>query len=343
MMDAVTIESARIPLALALAFASIFSLQFSMWKKRATSFRTIFYAVLFAGVIGSVLLKGIYSVASMELAVYSAGFLLYFANGNKKTALLYFASQALATAMIILGVVIPGFTPLVFIGFLLKLGAFPLHLWFRSALENSTIGTAAIISASLSTSILFTMISNSIVSESFIAIGLIGAFAGAILALGSKRTREKTAYIAMAGTGLALIPIGFGGDLFGIAIAFIFSLLFAKQALFILAGLVEEKASSNFGINSAALLAASFSIAGLPLTAGFISLHELLFHAAKLELFNFFGILLAALLLVFYACLSSYKQLAESEGQGNARGIESMLALSTISMIALGLVFWVIL
>ena len=334
------IEAARIPLAIALVFASVFALQFSLWVKRAGKRRAMFHAIVLTGAVGTVLLEGIYSIAAMELAMYAAGFLLYFDSSHKSPVLHYFAANVLGSVLILAGSIWA--VPLLLAGFLIKLGAFPLHFWVRPVLENSYAETAGIVSASLSSAVLFAMAANSVLSSAFIPIGLAGALAGAIFALGAASFRQKAAYISVAATGIALSALGFGTPLIGIALALVFSQLFAKQLLFIVSGIVEEEATANFGLNSTALLAASFSLAGIPLTAGFVPLHELFFHAVSLQLYSFSAVLLAALLLLLYSCLSLYRQLAERVGNRQpSPQLNSMLSMASIALVAAGIAFWV--
>lgn len=159
---------------------------------------------------------------------------------------------------------------LLIVGFGIKAGMLPLHIWLPTAhpaapVPGSAVLSGAIVKAGLIGMVLFVP-AGSGWSEALVGAGLAGAFAAALWGLTQRNPKAVLAYSTISQMGLLLALVGAGSN--GVAFYALHHGL-AKGVLFLCVGLMALSTSGfqrRVVLGVAGLVA--LSVAGLPLTGG---------------------------------------------------------------------------
>lgn len=186
------------------------------------------------------------------------------------------AAQSMAIAEIRMAL---GATPLntvaialLVIGFGIKAGLVPLHVWLPLAhpaapLPGSAVLSGAIVKAGLFGLLLF--LPDGAFGLTLMILGLTGAFGAALWGLTQANPKAVLAYSTISQMGLMVMAVGAGGAARETVPYFALHHGLAKGALFLLVGVMMAARSSGQRILSLVLAAmVSASVAGFPLTGG---------------------------------------------------------------------------
>lgn len=192
---------------------------------------------------------------------------------------------------------------LLFAAMSLKLGMFPFHYWLPVLYSHAQPPVAAAMTGALTNLGLYSLIRLGFsvfpagrreAAEILLLLGAASILYGAILAAARRSRARIAAYAAVVHAGYIVLALGLGGEA-GVAAALLTGLAGSmdKTALFL-------SLEAGGPVRRAAVLVASGSVAGLPVTAGFVA--KLLLFRAALERAGGWG-WVAALALVGSAVL----------------------------------------
>jgi multicomponent Na+:H+ antiporter subunit D len=197
---------------------------------------------------------------------------LYHATGTLDLAALADESRRGERSLLLFGV-------LLFTAFLLKLGLFPFHYWVAVVYRDTRPAVAAALAGALANVGSYGILrfgAEALRPElesargALLALGAVSALYGTLLALRRRIGAEIVAYASVAHAGYLLLALGIGGSAGKAALVLlVLSGSLDKATLFLTLDL--PGASGRF-----AALAGGLSLAGLPLTLGFLGKLELL-------------------------------------------------------------------
>ena len=186
------------------------------------------------------------------------------------------AAQSMAVGEIRAALGAPGSSAvgiaLVVLGFGIKAGLVPLHVWLPLAhpaapVPGSAVLSGAIVKAGLFGLMLF--VPEGALGPILMLLGLVGAFGAALWGLTQANPKAVLAYSTISQMGLMVMLVGAGGTARETVPYFALHHGLAKGALFLLVGVMMGAAGRGRRILCLALAAAiSASVAGLPLTGG---------------------------------------------------------------------------
>jgi formate hydrogenlyase subunit 3/multisubunit Na+/H+ antiporter MnhD subunit len=179
-------------------------------------------------------------------------------------------------------------TGLLLAGFGIKVGIMPLHGWLPLAHPAAPVAASAVLSGAMIKAGLlgwlrFLPLGSVQLSpwgEALITLGLLSALLAALLGMAQRKPKTVLAYSSVSQMGLASVTVGAGllapaawPALRGALLLFIVSHGMAKAALFLGVGVAQARRETALQRAAAAagLLLAAASIAGLPLTLGYIA------------------------------------------------------------------------
>ena len=161
---------------------------------------------------------------------------------------------------------------LLIVGFGIKAGLVPLHVWLPLAHPAAPVPASAVLSGAIVKAGLIGWLTflpaGAAAGDALVALGLLGAFGAALWGLTQRNPKAVLAYSTISQMGLMAMLVGAGGAAREAAAFFALHHGFAKGALFLLAGAVMA-ASGRLRI--AGLIAAglvALSVAGAPLSGG---------------------------------------------------------------------------
>ncbi len=213
-----------------------------------------------------------------------------------------------------------------FIGLLLKIAMFPLHIWLTNAYTNAPTFVSAFLSATatkvsiyLLIRVIFAVFGYKYVLEDLdvgsllMVLATIAIVAGAVMAIFQHNVKRMLAYSSVSQIGYILLGISLASQAgMTAAIVQLFNHAIAKAGLFMIVGCIAyhigaERLSQFKGIGkSMPLMVVCFvicgaSLIGVPLTAGFISKWYLLTALWELSLWPVMvAVLISSLLAVMY-------------------------------------------
>lgn len=300
-------------------------------------------------------------VAILALELMSLpSYLLTAFKGDKKSveaAIKYFLFGAVATAITIYGVSIlyglsstidfeglvpfakSSFSPLfitavilMMMGFLFKLGGFPMHIWVPDVYQSAPIEAVAFFSTLPkigATVFLYRflvetqLIDNLYISYFLLFVGVLSMFVGNLAALFQKSLRRLMGYSTIANAGLIIVALLNKAEISSNALYyFLWVYVIANYAMFYFIGEIEKERGSDqlddikgigWSTNSLlwgpAIVLVVVSLIGLPPLAGFTA--KLLIFTSLWELYNantdiiyvialFLGLINTAISLVYY-------------------------------------------
>ncbi|MFU8882153.1 MAG: complex I subunit 5 family protein [Rhodobacterales bacterium] len=168
--------------------------------------------------------------------------------------------------------------PLLIIGFGIKAGMVPLHVWLPLAHPAAPVAASAVLSGAIVKAGLFGMIqfmpqaqaeAQALAMPGLVALGMIGAFGAAIWGLTQSNPKAVLAYSTISQMGLMILMVGTNSAARDTVAYFALHHGLAKGALFLLCGVMlvaATRAQRVLCIAVACFVAAS--VAGLPLTGG---------------------------------------------------------------------------
>ncbi len=165
---------------------------------------------------------------------------------------------------------------LLLIGFGVKAGLVPLHMWLPLAHPAAPVPASAVLSGAIVKAGLVGMIvflpegaSGGASAQALIVLGALGAYAAALWGLTQTNPKAILAYSTISQMGLMILLIGAGGAAREIAPYYALHHGLAKGGLFLLVGVMylSRRPAERWLVMAAAGLAA-LSMAGLPLTGG---------------------------------------------------------------------------
>ncbi|RDC71323.1 NADH/ubiquinone/plastoquinone (complex I) [Rhodovulum sp. 12E13] len=186
------------------------------------------------------------------------------------------AAQSMAVGEIRAALGAPGSSAvgiaLLVLGFGIKAGLVPLHVWLPLAhpaapVPGSAVLSGAIVKAGLFGLVLF--VPEGALGPVLMPLGLVGAFGAALWGLTQANPKAVLAYSTISQMGLMIMLVGAGGAARETVPFFALHHGLAKGALFLLVGVMMAASGRGRRLLCLALAAAvSASVAGLPLTGG---------------------------------------------------------------------------
>lgn len=191
-----------------------------------------------------------------------------------------------------------------FLGAMAKSAQFPFHIWLPDAMEGPTAVSSLIHAATMVAAGVFMLVRISPLFDGTVlfliaSVGAFTAFMAATIALTQSDIKKILAFSTISQLGFMMVAIGIGQ--YGVAIFHLVTHAFFKCLLFLSAGAVihemqhvKEKYSLNFdpqdihhmgGLRKAMpwtfrlTFVAALALAGLPLTAGYLSKDAILIYA----------------------------------------------------------------
>ncbi len=161
---------------------------------------------------------------------------------------------------------------LLLIGFGVKAGLVPLHIWLPLAHPAAPVPASAVLSGAIVKAGLVGMmvlLPDAAAGQVLIILGTIGAFGGAIWGLTQSNPKAVLAYSTISQMGLMIVLIGAGDPARGLVPYYALHHGLAKGALFLLVGVMylSARREQRWLVMAAAALCA-VSMAGVPLTGG---------------------------------------------------------------------------
>ncbi|QQP92825.1 hypothetical protein IGS68_30760 (plasmid) [Skermanella sp. TT6] len=161
---------------------------------------------------------------------------------------------------------------LLIVGFGIKAGLVPLHLWLPLAHPAAPVPASAVLSGAIVKAGLVGMIvflPEGAMGQLLVVLGLAGAFGGAIWGLTQSNPKAILAYSTVSQIGLMILLIGAGGAARELVPFYALHHGLAKGALFLLVGVMylSWKPVHHWLVLGAAALCAA-SLAGVPLSGG---------------------------------------------------------------------------
>jgi hydrogenase-4 component B len=161
---------------------------------------------------------------------------------------------------------------LLVVGFGIKAGLVPLHIWLPLAHPAAPVPASAVLSGAIVKAGLFGMIQflpDGAAGGALVFLGLAGAFGAALWGLTQHNPKAVLAYSTVSQMGLMILLVGTGGAARDLAAFYALHHGFAKGALFLLVGvMLAASTSRQRAICIAVAIAVAASVAGLPLTGG---------------------------------------------------------------------------
>jgi formate hydrogenlyase subunit 3/multisubunit Na+/H+ antiporter MnhD subunit len=161
---------------------------------------------------------------------------------------------------------------LLVIGFGIKAGLVPLHVWLPLAHPAAPVPGSAVLSGAIVKAGMFGMIlfvPGGGTGQILMALGLAGAFGAALWGLTQSNPKAVLAYSTISQMGLMVMLVGAGGAARETVPYFAMHHGFAKGALFLLVGVMMAAPGKGQRVACLAVAAAaSASVAGAPLTGG---------------------------------------------------------------------------
>ena len=305
-------------------------------------------------------------VKYLVLAATSAAFLLF------GMALVYAELGTMELGEIIrrvttqpAGLVFSGGLALLVVGIGFKLGLVPFHLWVADVYQGAPAPTTAFI-ATVSKGAIFALLVRYFVPLNALAgaaqfwmfgvLAIASMFAGNLLALLQNNLKRMLAYSSVAHMGYLLVAFLAGGELAVTAVSFYLVAYFITTlaAFGVIAALSpgqrEFESLSDYEAlawrqpwTAAVLSISLFSLAGIPLTAGFIGKFYVIAAGANVRLWALLIILVAnsAIGLYYYlrAILVMYRRPAEEQA-GPAAGAAPHVAARVVVSVMTVLLLW---
>ena len=222
------------------------------------------------------------------------------------------------------------------IGFGIKAGLVPLHVWLPLAHPAAPVAASAVLSGAIVKAGLVGMLvvlPEQAAGPVLIALGLAGAYGAALWGLTQRNPKAVLAYSTISQMGLMLMMVGAGGAAAQAAPYFALHHGLAKGALFLLVGAMLAAGSRRHRVLCLALaVVLAASVAGAPLTGGALAK-----AAVKPGLPDWLALALSAssvtttlLLAWFVLCLARSK----GAGGGDARPILCLVLPATLALLA---------
>ena len=198
-------------------------------------------------------------------------------------AMLADAAQSIVIADIVRTSLPPAALVLLFIGFGVKIGVLPFHVWMPLAYQTAPTPAAtalagAMVNAGLLGWLRFLPLGRAAEPEGallFIACGALAALYGVIVGMGQKRARAVLAYSSISQMGLMTVIVGLGlidplAGQQGIPLLILYAVhhSLAKSSLFLGCEAVAPRRRQTTRWQTAGLLLPGLALAGLPLTGG---------------------------------------------------------------------------
>jgi NADH-quinone oxidoreductase subunit N len=327
----------------------------------------LFMCILLSSLIGTVFAKDLLTnYIFLDLTLFSAGYLIFSIKEGARAAYKFTFMNFLATLLILFSIIMytsytGGFEiqPIPFvqeygklilfgllIGILTKVGAVPFHLWVSSVYSSAAIPVAAILSGSANAVALLTLykIMPILQMNDFLRlIGILTALYASIVSINQHTFRKRYAYFSIAETGFIIYAFSLGNDiaLMG-AVILLITQIFVKPLLFLFSGLITEehgvlKRVHNFALFGLSI--GSFSIAGIPITGGFLGKYMILFAAYLVHDYLAIALMLIASFFLLLSFLNGYEKFAtlKQKREPHFTTLLSILVLS-ILVILMGLV-----
>ncbi len=327
----------------------------------------IFMCILLSSLIGGVFAADlITNYIFLDLTLFSAGYLIFSIKDGVRAAYKFTFMNFLASMFILFSIIlfssytggfsiqpltsVPGLEKLVLfgllIGILTKVGAVPFHLWVSSTYSDSAVPVTAILAGSancVGLLMLYKIMPILQLNDFLRVIGIVSALYASMIAINQHVLRKRFAYFSIAETGFIIYAFSLGNPE-AIAGGFILLItqIFAKPLLFLFAGLLTEehgliKKVHNFGLFG--LVTGSFSIAGIPITGGFLGKYLILYSAYLAHDYLSIALLLLSSFFLLYGFLLSYGKVSalKQEREPHFTTLMSIMILSII-VILIGLV-----
>lgn len=298
----------------------------------------------------------------LDLSIFSAGYLIRFGDNALSAAFTFVFSNIIGSLFFMGGLMffisITGSTSfdsvpegpsavyalvLLFIGFAIKMGVFPFHMWVVPSYTKSTIPVASILSAQSLVSVFAFykvhsafMTNHSLIPFMVVFLGLATMVYTGIVVMKEKGWRKVISYISIFDNGFILLGIAFMST--AGALYLIFAQTLAKSLAFLAGAFVENKnAVKVVPVAAFAFIVAVFSLVGVPPTGGF---------AGKfLILTTIYPWSVPAMLLLFLVFVASIREIdnyvfsgKRTKVKGYRASFLSMLLLSAL-IILLGLFY----
>jgi NADH-quinone oxidoreductase subunit N len=288
--------------------------------------------------------------------------LAFFRSGSLELALIAAATEGRGGRILVAALAMMG------VGFAFKLAVAPFHMWAPEVYEGSSAPVAALVATVSKAAItipLIRVIAGAASPAAFpwavAALSAASMIAGNLIALREERVKRMLAGSSIAQVGYLLVALVAGGE-YGAGAALFYLAAYSLATLGAFACVAaatgpdrEAGAREDFRglarrrpLVAAVMTASLLSLAGMPLTAGFIG-KFMLFSAGMRSGTTILAVLLAlnsAVSLFYYLRLLSLMY-RSGEGDGAAErasgaptgGVASFLAAGALALVALGILF----
>jgi len=327
----------------------------------------LFMCILLSSLIGSVFATDlITNYIFLDMVLFSAGYLIFSIKDGVRAAYKFTFMNFLASIVILFSIVLfssytggysiqpialaHGYEKLIMFGLLVgvltKVGAVPFHLWVSSVYSESATPVAAILSGSANAAgllMLYKIMPILQLNEFLGIIGVVTALYAGVISINQHVLKKRYAYFSIAETGFIIYAFSLGSApavLGGFLL--LITQIFAKPLLFLFAGLLTEEHGILKKVHNLALfgfMTGSFSIAGVPVTGGFLGKYLILYSAYLAHDYLSIAILLFASFFLLVSFLFSYEKVSalKQEREPHFTTLLSILVLSII-VILIGLV-----
>ncbi|MFD1913052.1 complex I subunit 5 family protein [Halodurantibacterium flavum] len=251
-----------------------------------------FWCLTFAGNLGVMLAADVATFYVAFAAVSLAAYVLVVAKGTDqalRAGRIYLTLAVLGEAALLLGFMLavaeagslavddvrrvlaaqPLAAGLLALGFAVKAGVMPLHIWLPLAHPAAPVPASAVLSGAIVKAGLIGVILFLPHYPVLTVLGLVTLIGGAVLGLTQTRVKAMLAYSTVSQMGLVMALAGTGGATAATFYAAHHGL--AKAALFLSVGLVAAVASRGRLVALALVGVAAASVAGVPLTGGAVT------------------------------------------------------------------------
>jgi formate hydrogenlyase subunit 3/multisubunit Na+/H+ antiporter MnhD subunit len=175
------------------------------------------------------------------------------------------------------------------------------------------------------------------------AIGIVTALYAAAVSINQHTFKRRFAYFSIAETGFIIYAFALGSQLAVMGgFLLLITQIFAKPLLFLISGLITEehgllKRIHNFIVFG--YLAGSFSVAGIPVTGGFLGKYLILFSAYTARDYIPLALLLLASFFLLRSFLIGYGKISalKQESEPHFATLASILILAII-VIVIGII-----
>ncbi len=327
----------------------------------------IFMCILLSSLIGGVFASDlITNYIFLDLTLFSAGYLIFSIKDGVRAAYKFTFMNFLASMLILFSIIlfssytggfaiqplnsVHGFEKLVLfglmVGLLTKVGAVPFHFWVSSAYSESAVPVAAILAGAancVGLLMLYKIMPIMQLNDFLMVIGIVTALYASIVSVNQHIFRKRFAYFSIAETGFIIYAFSVGSPA-AVMGGFILLItqIFVKPLLFLFAGLVTEehgllKKVHNFALFG--LVTGSFSIAGIPITGGFLGKYLILYSAYLAKDYLSIVLMLTASFFLLLSFLRSYEKVSalKQESEPHFTTLVSIFLLAVI-VILIGLI-----